>query len=134
MHNFDVERETRLQGDRTFQIGGQTFTYRPSVAPEKLIRWAEMSVDTPEMEAIEIIDETVVAFLEDGQAEKWKAVRNPDLPNPLNANDISGLVKWLMEEQTGRPTSPSSASTTGSGNGAPGTILTGVPDSPVVPA
>lgn len=131
MHNFDTDRENRLLGDRSFQIGGETFTYRPSVAPEKLVRWAEMTVDTPEMEAIAIIDETIIAFLESGQAEKWQKVRDPDLPNPLNANDISGLVRWLMEEQTGRPTSPSSGSTTGSANGAPGTTLTAVPASPV---
>jgi len=125
MQNFDVERDARLEGERTFVIGGETFTYKPAVAPEALVAWADMNADTPEADAIRIMDETVVAFLEAGQEEKWATVRNPALSNPLTANDILGVIKWLVEEQTSRPTMPSSASSPGSGNGGPGTSLTG---------
>lgn len=134
MHNFDEARDVRMQGERSFQIGGQQFTYKPAVSPESLIPWADMTADTPEVEAIRIIDETVLAFLDPGQEGKWLLARDPDSANPLTADDIIELIKWLVTEQSGRPTSPPSDSSNGSETGGHGTNLKAVPVSPVAVA
>lgn len=42
MKNFDVERQERVDQDRSFQINGQTFTHKPAVAPEALAEWSAM--------------------------------------------------------------------------------------------
>ncbi len=131
MHDFDKDRAVRLTADRHFRIGGEEFEYRPGVAPEAIVRWSDMSAETPESEAIQIIDDTVIALLETGQDEKWKKVRDPNLANPLVADDIVGVIRWILEQQSGRPTSLSPDSSTGSGPGANGTTSTDAPASPV---
>lgn len=138
MRNFDEAREERLKRDRSFQIGGETFSYRAAVAPESILRWSQMTggeIDPlPEETAIEIFDETVLAFLEPGQDDKWKKVRDPNAKIPLNVGDLKDLVLWLFEEQSGRPTSPPSDSSGGSGSGETGTSLTEGSPLQVVPA
>lgn len=148
-YQFDtvkVSRNGRVDRDRTFVVGGQTFTYRPSVAPESIKRWSQMSggeftlkdddgrpiLDAEgqpqstltEDEALSIFDSTVLAFLEEGQEDKWKTVRDPNAAIPLNLTDLQALIRWLFEEQSGRPTTPPSGSTNGSGNGGTGTSST----------
>lgn len=135
-NNFDTKRRERLQRDRTFIVGGETFEYRPAVAPEAILRWSKMTggdyvlrdeegaprLDSrgdpisvlSEEDAIGIFDETILAFLEPGQDEKWRKVRGADVQNPLNVGDMTEIVHWLFREQSGRPTGPSSASTPGS--------------------
>ena len=117
MKNFDEARAEREARDRSFQIGGETFSYRPAIAPEAILRWSQMTggemPDLTEVEAIEIFDETVVAFLEPGQDEKWARVRSKDAKHPINLADLRALVSWLFEEQTGRPTSQPSDSSGG---------------------
>lgn len=138
MKNFDEAREERERRDRSFQIGGQEFTYRPAVSPEAILRWSQMTggemPDLTEQEAISILDDTVGAFLEPGQEKKWKAVRDPDLKNPLNISDLRDLIAWLFEEQAGRPTSPPSGSSGGSETGGTGTSSTAESSLQAVPA
>lgn len=128
MKDFDEARAERQARDRSFRIGGEEFTYRPAVAPEAILQWSRMTggemPDLTEQEAIEIFDETVLAFLEVGQEKKWKAVRDPKLENPLNISDLRELVSWLFEEQTGRPTGQPSDSSDGSGTPPTGTPST----------
>ncbi len=117
MKNFDEARAEREKRDRSFQIGGESFTYRPAVAPETILRWSQMTggeiPDLTEQQALDIFDETVLAFLEPNQEEKWASIREPDVAHPLNVADLRELVAWLFEEQTGRPTGPPSDSSGG---------------------
>lgn len=129
MKNFDEARREREQRDRGFQIGGEDFTYRPAVAPEAILNWSkmtggEMGDDLTEEAALSIFDETVVAFLEPGQDEKWAKVRDPKAAHPLNISDLRELVSWLFEEQSGRPTEPPSDSSDGPGSPTTGTPST----------
>ena len=128
MKDFDEARAERQARDRSFRIGGKEFTYRPAVAPEAILRWSQMTGgEVPELteeQAIEIFDETVLAFLEVGQDGNWRAVRDPNAENPLNISDLRELVSWLFEEQTGRPTGQPSDSSPGSGSGGTGTPST----------
>lgn len=41
--NFDEARKVREDADRSFQIGGETFVYRPAVAPEAIMAWSEFA-------------------------------------------------------------------------------------------
>jgi hypothetical protein len=156
-----VSRNERATRERWFTIGGESFTYRASVTPEATLRWSKLVnreyrveevlrdghgtpllkdgkpimhivSDLSEAEALQIFDETVLAFLEPGQEEKWRAVRSPDNPNPLNLADLTALIEWLFEEATGRPTQPPPASTAGPGGG--GTTSTGSSPPPTAPA
>lgn len=139
-----VSRIERADRDRRFTIGGVEFTYRSSVTPEATLKWSKLVnreyrveevlrdgqgtpllddekkpilhivKDINEEDALRIFDETVLAFLEPGQEDNWRAVRSSDHDNPVNLADLTALIEWLFEEATGRPTQPPPASTSGS--------------------
>lgn len=126
---FTVSREERLKGERSFKIGGETFTHRVAVAPEVIHPWLEAS-DTADSEAdwLKILDETVVAMLEPGQEDKWRKVRDPEAENPITQLDLSALMRWLIEVTTGRPTGQPSDSSSGSdGSGTSSTVVSSLP-------
>lgn len=133
MKNFDEARAERERRDRSFQIGGEEFTYRPAVAPETILRWSQMTggemPDLTEEQALDIFDETVLAFLEPDQSEKWARIRNPKAAHPLNVADLRALVSWLFEEQAGRPTGKPSDS-----SGGPAKEKTGTPSTDAAPS
>lgn len=132
MKNFDDARKERLNRERQFVIGGETFTFRPSVRPEDVLDWFEMRTGESltgddgltQRQQVEVYDRTVLAFLEPSQDEAWAKVR-ADADPPITIKDISDLIEWLFEEQAGRPTSQPSDSSTGSGSGETGTTSTG---------
>jgi len=131
MKDFDEARKARLERDRSFIIGGETLTYRPAVAPEALLHYnSALTGDATlsEQDWIDLYDEAIIALLEEGQANKWKKVRNPNVENPLNASDINELLQWLLEEQSGRPTGqPSDSSSSTDGNGTQSTVASSPP-------
>lgn len=136
MKNFDTDRVKRQERDRSFVIGGKTFTHRASVAPEAILDWSKMvggeylvkddngvpildkddnTISTlSETESLEIYDKTVIAFLEPGQEEKWAEIRNPNAELPLSVDDLVDVVRHLFKETAGRPTGQPSDSTDGS--------------------
>lgn len=134
MKDFDTIRNERLSRERTFKLGEETFNYRASVSPEQLLAWDQRH-DKQGQDFLDVVDETVIAFLEAGQEAKWAHVRRPggaDNPNPVNIQDIVEVIAWLFEEQVGRPTGQSSAST--NGHATTPTPLTAVSSSPAIPA
>lgn len=125
-----VSRAARLTSqDNQFRLNGETFTVRPGVAPEAILDYYRMLNgelgDLKEEQALQIFDQTVLAFLEPGQEEAWRRARRPDCDNPVTVADIRGVVQWLIERQSGRPTSPPSGSTPGSSATEAGTQSTG---------
>jgi hypothetical protein len=115
--DFDTDRIHRAERDRSFTIGGETFTYRASIPPEDLAEWNEAVSGEKELGErgwITLYDDTILRLLEPGQDEKWRAARS-DETLPLNLGDMRGLMEWLLAEQSGRPTGQSSASTNGGG-------------------
>lgn len=129
--NFDDSRNARLHRDRTFTIGGETFTLRPGVRPEEFAEYADMSEDTPARESIEIMDRLILSMIEDLDAEeRWKRIRS-DTRNPITLEDLSDVSRWMLEEQTGRPTQQPSPS--GDGRETTGTTSMGASPSPVPP-
>lgn len=114
MKNFDEARAARTAEDRTFQIGGEEFTMKASVRPEALADYERLGTDTEAEAALAVIDAMVVSFIEGGKlAEaRYRKVRARE-EDAISMEDLSSLVEWLIEEQTRRPTSASSASSDG---------------------
>lgn len=113
--NFDEQRDERMRKTRQFTIGGETFGYRAGVEPEMTAAWFELDPETKESDAIKIADDTIIAFLEKGEVDRWRALRQPGaLENGITSGDLLALVRWLISEQGARPTEPSRSSTNGS--------------------
>lgn len=117
MKDFDEARAARAATERTFKIGGIDFTYRQSVAPEVLIHWNEAVTEVTKLDErgwLNLFDETIVALLEPGQEQQWRDLRATNAADPLNIADIREVLKWLIEQATGRPTGEPSGSSAGS--------------------
>lgn len=112
--DFDQE----LESDLEFKIGGESFRMR-YVRPEVLAAWDQNApADKPE-EALKELDERVKLFLENvnGAAERWDALRARE-ENPVTMGQLNALLMWMVEVQSGRPTSPPSPSVPGRGRTA----------------
>lgn len=115
MKNFDEQRRKRLEQDRGFTIGGETFIRRPSVRPEAVSPW-EAVASNPAMSNTDIlaaIDETIINLIEPGEKgeahKRWHKLRERE-EDALNLGDMIDVITWLVEEQAQRPTQPSSDS------------------------
>lgn len=127
MKDFDVIPER----DRSFKIGGVTFTFKPSL-PARLRAEYEDIVFDPESKSTTILvatDRYILACLTPGQEEAWAAVRDDNAERPVSAEDLRGILAHIEEVTAGRPTEPSSASTgkppgtgTGSTAGSPSPV------------
>lgn len=120
MKDFDQERRERNaerereMGERAFQLGGETFTYRGVVSYTVLERVAGTS-DLDGADLIQSLEQAVVDMLEDGQEERFlKVVRSTS--DPLTFADLNQLCTWLTEAQVRRPTLVPSPSTPGAGS------------------
>lgn len=113
MKDFDQNRALRKARDRTFRIGGETFTMKASVRPEVLVEYEGMQKSDSNKDALRVLDEAICAFIEEEDGpDRYRAVRSRD-DDPVDIVDIQDLVKWLVEEHTSRPTSRPSASSDG---------------------
>jgi hypothetical protein len=115
MKNFDDKRRARAERDRAFQIGGHTFVQLVGVSPEVLADYDRIDqANTP----TDVIDDVILQMIEDndGAHERWRELRRQteDGLGPITLQDMTDLVEWLIEEQTGRrPTQQPSPSTGG---------------------
>jgi hypothetical protein len=71
-----------------------------------------------ESDWLTVIDDTVLAIIEPAYGDAWTSVRNPENSHPLSLGDLQGLLEWLMEQVTGRPTGPPSDSSPPAGSTA----------------
>lgn len=123
---INEERSARAAAPRTFELAGETFTHKPATTMEALADYYDMSTgrtDVSNHEAIEIIDRTVLAFLEPGQEKKWQKIRGHET-HPLAIGEAHALIEALLTATTGRPTERPSSSTDGPESN--GTTLTDV--------
>jgi hypothetical protein len=117
LKDFDSEiRERHAEiearaGDRSFLLGGVTFTYRAFVSYTVLQRIAA-TADQDGVDLIDAMETAVVDLLEEGQKEKFLEVsRNTE--SPMTFFDLNELCSWMTEAQTGRPTLAPSPSSSG---------------------
>lgn len=128
--NFDIERQTRIDADRDFIIGGETLRYRASVPPELMIEWSKVEPSTTDEANIPLLDELMQQFVTEDSWPKWQRIRAVTDDYALNLDDITKVLTWLVERQTGRPTEPSSDSPDGSPTTETGTPSTDASPSP----
>lgn len=127
MHDFDEERLVKYQEDRKFKLGGEEFTHRPTVRPELMAEWEDITNETTAKEALVLTDRLILAWLDTDAdptaVKRFKALRERET-DPIGGGDLSKLVTWLYRQSTRRPTTtpePSSA-----GSGSTGTTVTGI--------
>jgi hypothetical protein len=116
-HNFD----DLLTKDRSFVVRGETFGFL-DVAPEVLSGF-DVSENGTKGEADEnavwkIMDAQIMLFLNESDQKRWKELRSRK-EEPVTIAQLTAILTWLMEEQTGRPTEQPSASASGRGRTAP---------------
>lgn len=113
MKNFDE----LLAQDRTFQVGGETFSWR-DVRPEVLTSFtADTNGSTDDNAVWRLLDDQIMLFLDPTETDRWTALRARD-ENPVTIVQLNSILTWLLEEQTGRPTETPSPSAPGRGRTA----------------
>lgn len=109
MKDFDVERAERAQVDRTFKLGGETFTRKATVRPEATEPWEGVTAVSTQTETLAAIDATIRNMIEPGDKNeahaRWKKLRQRE-EDAVSLGDLIELITWLVEEQTARPTEP----------------------------
>jgi hypothetical protein len=111
MKNFDEEA---LEPDLSFQVGGEVFQMR-YVRPEVLAAWEDEAIEDKSEELLKRQDERILAFLSDKESrDRWVALRERE-DNAVPMVQVNELLRWMVEVQTSRPTTPPSPSATGPG-------------------
>lgn len=130
MKDFDVTRTPASLDERTFQLGGETFTRRTGVRPEALVGFDELKADTPPGEVLKIVDGLILSLIAPDEAEAWKALRARE-EDPVTLGDMNAVASWLVEQEADRPTKQSAPSSRSRGRS--GTSSTEGSSSPVTP-
>jgi hypothetical protein len=102
-----------LTKEREFTVRGEKFTFKDA-SPEVLSSFEIIVNGDDENSVWKSIDAQIVLFLEEKDHERWYALRARE-DEPVTIKQLNAVLRWLMEEQTGRPTQP--PSTSGSGRG-----------------
>lgn len=110
-----MERALRVESDRTFKLGGRTFTRKAGVKPEAMTEYEDMPLDVTAAEAVAVMDRTLLHFLVPGDHAKYREMRDEEAENEVTVDDLADLVRWLIAESTGRPTKQPSPSSDGAG-------------------
>jgi hypothetical protein len=112
--NFDQD----LSEDLEFIVAGETFKMK-YVRPEVLAAWEDEEVADKSETALRQMDERIKLFLDNsnGAIERWDTLRARE-DNPVSMGQINDLLLWMVEVQSGRPTTPPSPSVTGRGKTA----------------
>lgn len=125
MHDFDPARAERYHEDRQFKLGGEIFTYRPGVKPEKMAAYEDLDLTATAEETLRVVDDLIVSWLDTNDdptaVERWRAIRERE-DDPITGKDISDLAVWLYAQTTRRPTQQPSPS--GDGSETTGTTST----------
>lgn len=145
MRNFDEERAQRFSRERSFTIGGETFTFKIGMHPDsfndRVAEYETVTLRTGGNDAVRIYSDTIASFLQsDDDRERWRVVRDKradvdetDDPSELalTAEDLLKVLMWIFEEQTGgRPTQAPASS--GNGQRRSGQTSTELSSSPPV--
>jgi hypothetical protein len=121
MKDFSRPRD-RLQ----FTIDGDVFEAAPALPGKTLTEFAKRFSDIAETDLSDRLDIFADALgmvlLPDSNAVFQK--RFEDLANPIQLEQASDVITWLLEQYGLRPTRPSSPSPTGPPNPEPGTSST----------
>jgi hypothetical protein len=113
LQDFDIGRHENLNKDRQFRIGGEDFTFRGTLAAERLSQYVDATSGESFVRILETADQLILSVLDPGQDEKWAKVRAADAQLPLTLREIQDVCSHLISVTAGRPTqSPSGSSVT----------------------
>lgn len=118
---------TRKRRTITFRIDDDVFEATPAVPAGVLVEFANSFTDVNAKAGPAESFGTVMAVLEMvllPESFKRMAARADDLSNPVEIDQLSDVLLWLLEEYGLRPTQPSSNSSTGPLSPGSGTSLT----------
>ena len=135
MIDLDLERAENAARDRRFKVCGEVFAIRASIRPEAVASYYELTVETPVLEALPLLDATVKAMIEDGDGEagrRWDELRARD-EDALSLADLWRVVAACFEALTARPTTGSNGSSPTPGDPPSGTFSTVVFSPPAEP-
>lgn len=103
-----------LAEDRTFIVRDETFSF-VDASPEILTSFdASMNGDDDENAVWKLMDAQIMLFLRESDRERWQKLRARK-EEPVTIAQLTEIVRWLMEQQTGRPTNPPAPSEAGRG-------------------
>ena len=129
--NFDEERKASIDalGDRSFEVGGETFIRRATIRPETALSYAALFQGelTPE-ESLKASDDGILALIESEGHDRWLALRQRE-DDAIDNKTIQKVLNWLIAEAAGRPTEAPASS--GNGRETTGTGSKGKSSSPV---
>lgn len=127
MKDFDEARAARISdpAERTFKLGGETFTIAPAVRPEALLPALDLN-EAQGAEVFAIHDQLITAYLDAEGVERYTRLRQRD-EDPITLEDQIDVIRWIQETATGRPTRQPGHSSESPGTS--GTPLTVVPPS-----
>lgn len=127
MKDFDEARAQRNATDaeeRSFKLGGETFTIRAAVRPETLVAASRVTTDSSLVDDVAAFDELIKGFLEETDRERYEQLRLREV-DPVTFTDLMEIAQWAVEVNSARPTEQPSPS--GLGREPTGTPLTAVP-------
>ncbi len=111
MKDFDSDfRETQILreeelGDRTFKLGGKSFTYLAN-PPYTILEEVTAVGEKDGVELIRQLEEAAVLLVEHSEQKEFrKALRDPK--SNVTLQGLSTIINWVTEQQTGRPTEAS---------------------------
>lgn len=107
--NFDEE----LPQDLTFTVAGETFTMELA-SPTVLAKFEDAEDVKTGAEAVARTRERTTAFIAPGDRDRWNKLLDED---KVPFVTIKNLQDWMVEVQSGRPTTPPSPSAVGPGGG-----------------
>jgi len=112
MRTFDITE------DMAFEVCGEKFEMK-TVRPEVLALWEDEETPESAVKALEVVDDRILAFLDNGngQHDRWKALRENEDNSP-SMGQLRGILEWMIEVQTARPTNQPSPSVAGRGRSA----------------
>ena len=126
MTDEPVKDFTRKREPVNFRIDGDIFEAASALPGETLVQFAKRYSDVGSatvMDRLDIITDALSMVLLPESAARF-AKRFSDLANPIELDQASDVIVWLLERYGLRPTQPSSSSATGSPNPESGTNST----------
>lgn len=110
MKDWDAEWAERDSDDaRSFTLRGETFYRRKAIRLETLFELEQQPTGSDE-ETAATLDRQVLVFIEDrdGAHDRYRELRARE-HDGLGLRHVVELKRWLMEEETGLPTTAPSA-------------------------
>lgn len=110
--DFDAARRERAEAEQgettTFTFAGEVFTLQPTLPFGAVADFFVAQQDGSDFKLLPAARDVIVGcVLPEQQEAMRRALQGADI------EDAVGIVQWIMEVRTGRPTEPSSASPDG---------------------